>query len=166
MSDRALKVCLAIGAMCVFASSAAARGSAQAGGGKYQVVKVCSLLSLAEVKKLAPWPPHLDQFAKGEEEPIGTGGSSCNYPTVFIQVMAFNQSFIDNLKKTGVRLEPVSGVGELAYVRNNKDRYAELVGKVGPHSLTVQLSIESNKTFDSTRPSLIAIGKAYADKLR
>ena len=165
MSDRALKVCLAIGAMSFFAAGAVASGLPQ-GGAKYQVVKVCSLLSLAEVKKLAPWEPHLDKFAKGEEEPIGTGGSSCNYPTVFIQVMAFHQSFIDNLKKTGIPLEPVSGVGELAYARNNRDNFAELVAKVGPHSLTVQVSIELNKTFESTKPSLIAIGKAYADKLR
>jgi hypothetical protein len=166
MSERPLKVCLAIGALILFAAGAAARGLPQGGGAKYQVVKVCSLLSLAEVKKLAPWERHLDQFAKAEEEPIGTVGSSCNYPTVFIQVMAFQQSFIDNLKKTGIPLEPVSGVGELAYARNNRGNYAELVAKVGSHSLTVQFSIERNKTFESTKPSLIAIGKAYAEKLR
>lgn len=138
----------------------------QGTGTKYQVVKVCSLLSPAEVKKLAPWEPHLDRFAKAEEEAIGTSGSSCNYPTAFIQVMAFHRRFIDDIRKAGILLEPVSGVGDEAYVRNNRDNYAELVAKVGPHSLTVQLSIERNKTFESTRPSLIAIGKAYAAKLQ
>jgi hypothetical protein len=167
MSDRALTLSLAItAAFFFFAAGAVARGVSQGTGTKYQVVKVCSLLSVAEVKKLAPWPPHLDSFAKGEEEPVGSAGSSCNYPTVFIQVMAFNRSFIDELKKAGMPLEPVPGVGEEAYVRDNRGRYAELVAKVGPHSLTVQLSIESNKTFESTKPSLIAIGKAYAARLR
>jgi hypothetical protein len=70
--------------------------------------------------------------------------------------MAFQQSFIDNVKKTGVVLEPVAGVGEEAYARNNANRYAELVARVGPHSLTVQLSIETGKTFATTKPSLIA----------
>ena len=166
MSDRALKMVLTIVAIYFFAGAAIARGLPQASGAKYQVVKVCSLLSLEEVKKLAPWEPHLDQFAKGEEEPIGSAGSSCNYPTVFIQVMAFHQSFIDGVRKTGIPLEAVSGVGDEAYVRNNRGNYAELVAKVGPHSLTVQLSIERNKTFESTKPSLVAIGKAYAAKLR
>jgi hypothetical protein len=161
-----MKLCLSIVAICFYAAGAVAYGLPQEPGAKYQVVKVCSLLSLAEVKKLAPWAPHLDQFAKPEEEPIGSTGSSCNYPTVFIQVMAFQRSFIDAARKTEIPLEPVSGVGDEAYVRNNRGNYAELVAKVGPHSLTVQLSIDRNKTFESTKPSLIEIGKAYAAKLR
>lgn len=165
MPDSAMKILLTALAMLLLGVGADADDLSPAGQ-KYQVVKVCSLLTLAEVKKLAPWQPLLDQFAKGEEEPIGTSGSSCNYPTVFIQVMAFQRSFIDNLKKTGVVLETVPGVGDEAYVRNNRDRYAELVAKVGPHSLTVQLSIERDKTFESSKPSLIAIGQAYVAKLR
>jgi len=164
MLDRALKMSLTVVAISFFAAGVIARGLPQGAG--YQVVKVCSLLSLAEIKKLAPWEPMLDQFAKPEEEPIGTTGSSCNYPTVFIQVMAFRQSFIDTLRKNGIPLESVSGVGDEAYVRNNRDNYAELIGKVGPHSFTVQLSIGRNKTFQSEKPALIAIGKAYAAKLR
>ena len=157
---------LAIGAICFLAAVTTVRAVPQGTGAKYQVVKVCSLLSLAEVKKLAPWEKHFDPFAKGEEEPIGTSGSSCSYPTLFIQVMAFNQSFIDTLKKRGAALEPVAGVGEEAYVRNNSDRYAELVARVGSHSLTVQLNIERGKTYASAKPSLIAIAKTYAAKLR
>jgi hypothetical protein len=51
-------------------------------------------------------------------------------------------------------------------VRNNRGHFAELIAKVGPHSLTVQMSIERDKTLESTKASLIAIGKAYAAKLR
>jgi hypothetical protein len=164
--DHRYRRSLAIVAICFFAAVTTARAVPQGTGAKYQVVKVCSLLTLAEVKKLAPWEKHFDAFAKGEEGPIGTSGSSCSYPTLFIQVMAFNQSFIDTLKKRGAALEPVTGVGEEAYARNNSDRYAELVARVGPHSLTVQLNIERDKTFASTKPALIAIAKTYAAKLR
>lgn len=158
---------LAIVGICFFAAAITVRAVPQGSGARYQVVKVCSLLTLAEVKKLAPWEKHFDPFAKGEEEPIGTSGSSCSYPTLFVQVMAFDQSFIDTFKKrTGTGLEPVAGVGEEAYVRNNADRDAVLVARVGPHSLTVQLNIERDKTFASTKPSLIAIAKTYAAKLR
>jgi len=165
MPDRVLKMCLTIIAMWLCPADPLARDLPQAPGARYQVVKVCSLLSLAEVKKLAPWPSHVDAIAKPQEEAIGSTGSSCNYPGVSIQVMVFRQSFIDTLRKAGP-LERVSGVGEEAYIRNNRDYFAELVARVGPHLLTVQLSIGSSKTFDMTKPSLLEIGKVYAAKLR
>ena len=59
---------------------------AAAARGQYQVVKVCSLLTVSEVKKLAPWEPMFDQM-KVEEEAF-SGGSSCNYPTATVQVIA------------------------------------------------------------------------------
>ena len=141
------------------------RNSIRAAGGKYQVVKVCSLLTLAEFKKLAPWPPYMEPFAKVEEEPIGPDGSSCNYPTAHVQVMSFRQSMIDSAKKGG-GLEPVSGVGEEAYVHNNQDRFAELFARVGAHLLTVQFDIVDGKTFASTKPQLMEVSKALAARLR
>ena len=53
----------------------------------------------------------MDRFAKAEEEAIGTRGSSCNYPTVHVQVLSFRQQTIDTAHKAG-KLEPVSGVGD------------------------------------------------------
>lgn len=134
-------------------------------GSSYSVVEVCSLVPLAEVKKLAPWPPHMDAFAKAEEEAIGTRGSSCNYPTVHVQVMAFRQQTIDAARKSG-RLEPVSGIGDEAYVRNNAGRYAELFARVGQHLLTVQLNIDDTQTFDKVRPALLELGKTLASRLK
>ena len=167
MSDRVLNVSLAIAAVCFSVLvGVAARSVPQGAGAKYQVLKACSILTLAEVKKLAPWAPHLDQFAKGEEEPLGNYGSSCEYATFRVQVMAFNPSFVDSAKKSGIPLEKVSGVGDEAYVRNNKNNFTELVAKVGPHNVTVQLSIGPGKTYESTKAQVIEIGKAYAAKLR
>lgn len=167
MPRRAVRTALTIAVLVLGSSAEAARGRPQASGGgaRYQVVKVCSLLSLAEVKKLAPWQPYMDPYAKAEEHALGSSGSSCEYPTVGVQVMSFNRSTIDALRKEG-RIESVAGVGDEAYVRNNRDNFAELIARVGPHLLTVQLSINSTKTFDATRPSLIELGKAFATRLR
>jgi len=71
-------------------------------------MSACALVPKEEVKKHLPWIPVLDQMAI-EEEPIGNGGSSCNYPSVFIQVLPFSQGMIDSARKQG-GLEPVSGL--------------------------------------------------------
>lgn len=147
------------------ATATPARDAPDAQGAAYKVVEVCALVSLAEVKKLAPWPPHIDPFAKAEEEAIGPQGSSCNYPTAHVQVMAFNQRMLDGARKAGT-LEPVSGVGDEAWVRNNRNMFAELYARVGPHLLTVQTDIGTGKTFESEKPTLIALAKAFVSKLR
>jgi hypothetical protein len=54
------------------------------------------------VKKHLPWIPVLDRMPI-EEQPIRTSGPSCNYPTVFIQVLPFSQGMIDLMcKKSGI----------------------------------------------------------------
>ncbi len=164
---RHLNRALTLGAVVGICLSQAVAGESpqNAGAGQYQVVKACSLVTAAEVKKIAPWPSHLDQFAKAEEEPIGTRGSSCNYPTVFVQVMAFNQGTIDAAKKSGAQ-EAVAGVGDEAYVRHNRNRYAELITRSGPHLLTLQLNVGTGKTFDDAKPTLIELAKLFVARLR
>jgi hypothetical protein len=135
-----------------------------AGQTSYQPVKVCSLVSLAEVKKIAPWPPHLDAIAKATEEPVGTRGSSCNYPTADVQVLSFNQQTLELVKKSTA--EALSGLGDEAYARNNRDRYAEVVAKVGVHLVTVQLNIGTGETFESSKKTAVALAQAFVAKLR
>ncbi len=132
---------------------------------QYKVVKVCPLVSLAEVKKFSPWPAPMDALAKAEEEPMGAQGSACNYPTVRAQVLEFRQQTLDSARKTST-LEPVAGVGDEAYVHNNKDRFAELIARVGPHMLTVQMDINAPKTFATTKPDLIGLSNLFVAKLR
>jgi len=57
-------------------------------------------------------------------------------------------------------------VGDEAYVHNNKERFAELYTRVGPHLLTVQMDIGTNQKFDTVKPSLIELAKVFAAKLR
>lgn len=129
-----------------------------------QPVKACSLLTLAEVKKIAPWPPHLDSIAKATEEPVGTRGTSCNYPTADVQVLSFSQQTLDVLKKSTV--ESLSGLGDEAYARNNRDRYVEVIAKAGAHLVTVQLNIATGETYASQKPVAIALAQALVAKLR
>jgi hypothetical protein len=148
----------------VAGASALARENRQArAGAAPQVTKVCPLVTLAEVKKFAPWPAHMDQFAKAEEEPVGLSGSACQFPSVRVQVLT--GSSLEAFRKAGAN-EPVAGVGDEAVLRDNRGRYAELAARVGKQTLTLQLSIGQGQTFDSAKPSLIGLAKIYVERLR
>jgi hypothetical protein len=125
-------------------------------------VEVCKLVPKEEVKKHLPWMDVFDRMPL-VEEPIGTSGSSCEFPTVGVQVLAFSQGFVDAARKSAP-LEPVSGVGDEAYFRNNQNRYAELLVRVGPRLLTLQASAEGK--MDAVKPRVIELAKVYVAKLR
>ena len=154
---------LAAGA-CLPAMLGAQTAHRPAASGQYVPVKVCSLLSVAEVKKLAPWARQLDQFATAEEKAIGTLGSSCNYPTADVQVLSWRKETIDAARKVRP-LETVTGVDDEAWLSNNRDEYAELYARVGRHLLTVQYIIPTGQTFASAKPTAIALAKAFAARL-
>ena len=164
MRDRFLILVAVLGLCAVHADARENRQAAGTAAG-YQVVKVCPLVSVAEVKKFAPWAPQLDALAKAEEEALGNYGSSCNFPTVHVQVMSYRPQTIESAKKAR-RQDPVSGVGDEAYVANKRDEYAELIARVGPHLLTVQMDIGTGKTFDAVKPSLVELARLFVTKLR
>jgi hypothetical protein len=126
-------------------------------------IDACSLLTKAEVKEYLPWPAHVDSLPV-EREDMGETGSACEYPTVRVQVLPYSRGFIDAAHKSR-KPEPVTGVGDEAYISANRRYYAELVAKVGPRLLTLQASIPSEGTYESTKPKTIALAKALAAKL-
>jgi hypothetical protein len=128
-------------------------------------ISACALVPRAEVRKILPWPDMLDQF-KDEEDPIGATGSGCNFPSVYVQILPYGPTFLKSLRDQGLKLEPAPGVGDDAYLRDNKGRWAELYAKVGDRMLTLQANIPSGKNAGDMKPALIALGKAYAAKLR
>lgn len=134
----------------------------QPAGTAAQPLGACSLMSKEDVRKHLPWPAALDAMAP-EEEPIGTTGSSCNYPSVHIQVMPFRQQTIDLLRKKG-GLEAVTGVGDEAYFHNNANRYAELYVRVGNRLLTLQASGDSS--VDAVKPGVVSLATALVPTLR
>jgi hypothetical protein len=126
-----------------------------------QPMGACSLLPKEEVKKHLPWNDFLDSMP-AEEEPIGSSGSSCNYPTVFIQVLPFSQGLLEAVRKQD-NTEAVSGVGDEAYFHNNSDRYAELYVKVGERARTLQASGQG--TIESLKPNVVNLARALIAKM-
>jgi hypothetical protein len=127
-------------------------------------INACSLLTREEVKKHAPWAALLDQF-ETEEEPIGTAGSGCNYPSVMIQVLPYTPNFFEVVRQRG-KLEGVSGVGEEAYFYENPAGYAELYARVGKHILTIQRNLGTGEKAAAAKPGVTTLAQALAAKLR
>jgi len=125
-------------------------------------MRACSLLPKEEVKKHVPWLPVLDQMPI-EEEPVGVSGSSCNYPSVFIQVLPFSQRTIDMARQQG-GLEPLTGIGDEAFFHNNKNLYAEVFVKVGNQLLTLQANLQGEMA--AVKPGVLNLAKALVAKLR
>ena len=125
-------------------------------------IKACSLVSREEVKKHLPWKATLDQF-KSEEEPLGTYGTSCNHPSVLIQVMPASPVSIDSVRKiSGV--ETLSGLGDEAYFSNNHDKFAEVYVRSGKTLLTLQANL--NKDMATVKPGALNLARAILPKLR
>ena len=127
-------------------------------------VDACSLLTLTEVKQHLPWPKHMDKIAKAEPEDMGGAGSACEYPTVRVQVLPFSRGFLDAAHK-GRKPESVPGLGDEASISANRNNYAELAVKVGPRLVTLQASIATGETYETTKPKTIALAKALIPKL-
>jgi hypothetical protein len=96
---------------------AAQSATRQPSAGAPQKIKVCSLLPKEEVKKHLPWNAVVDRM-EPEEEAIGPSGSSCNYPSVFIQVLPGTKTAGPPSQNGGY--EAIAGVGDEAYFRNNR----------------------------------------------
>lgn len=146
-------------ALAVSLALLAMPAAVQAQGGP---MPVCPLMPKEEVKKHFPWIPALDQLPI-EEEAIGTTGSSCNYPTVDVQLLPWSPHVVETLKKSG-NVETAAGIGDAAWIRNNRGEYAEIFVKVGERLLTLQASIDGG--FEEAKPKLVALAREYVGKLR
>ncbi len=133
-------------------------------GGQPARVAACKLLSKEEVKKVLPWEAMFDQMPI-EEDPIGTTGSACNYPSATIQVLAYTPRFFEQVRKLG-KLEPLAGIGDEAYFFANPRGYAELYAKAGNRIVTVQANEGPQRNTAALRPGVITLAKALIAKLR
>ena len=139
---------------------------------KPAAIRACSLLTREEVKKIVgghPDPTIDKVFDKMplEEDSLAGGGSSCGYPSVHIQINPFPFSTIDDMrKKDPSAWTTVSGVGDAAYLRNNRDEWAELFARAGKHVVTIQLDLEPpRETLEKARPAASALAQALIAKL-
>jgi hypothetical protein len=125
-------------------------------------LNACTILSRDEVKKIVPWGPEADR-EKEYEQPL-VGGSGCVYPSVAFVVYKYSVSRIDAARKDGP-LIPVPGTGDAAFLQQKK-HWAELYVKVGDRMVHITQIIPSDGTFESVKPSMVALGKALVAKLR
>jgi hypothetical protein len=100
-----------------------------------------------------------------EEEPIGATGSSCNYPSATIQILAYSPRFFDEARKLG-KLEPVTGLGDEAYFFADPRGYADLYARAGNRIVTVQATPGPKEKIEALKPGVIALTKALIAKLR
>ena len=124
-------------------------------------IAACSLLTKAEVKKHLPWNDIVDRIPV-EEEPVGAAGSSCNYPSVFIQVFPAVR-LVRGQPSSEPGWQPLSGVGDEAWFRPNRTEYAELYVKTATHTVTIQANANGN--VEAVKPGAISLAKALLTKL-
>jgi len=128
----------------------------------------CTMLTRPEVKTHIVWAAHLDTVELREE--AVPHGYSCTYPSVFVQVLDIPAAEWSTWLNT-FKAEPneaVPGVGDEAWVRNNRKRHAEFVVRKGTQVVTVQYNYTGTggEPYESAKLAVIALGKAYAAKLR
>ena len=127
-----------------------------------QRVSACSLLPKADVRQHLPWNDIVNNMAP-EEEPVGAAGSSCNYPSVFIQVFPVAR-LVRGIPTTEAGWQPVAGIGDEAWFRPNRTYYAELYVKTATHTLTIQA--DANGNVEAVKPGTLALAKALLARLR
>lgn len=98
------------------------------------------------------------------EEKVKTG-SSCSYGDINLQIDIFSSKSIEGMGKSA-GWTPVPGVGDAAYFRDNKSRFAELMGYVGTRTFTIQMGVPFSSTAEALKPNAITLAKAIAEKLR
>jgi hypothetical protein len=160
---------LSVGMLSAIALLISFRGFAQQPNAtKDPTMHACSVLPRAEVRKLVPWSDHMERIFPQEEEDRFANGSGCEYPSVRVQVMTTSKEhwkrWVDTSKNPTV--ERVAGIGEEAYIRDNKGMFAELYAKSGSHLVSLQKNLKVGETTQASKPQLVALGKALAAKLR
>jgi hypothetical protein len=125
-------------------------------------IAACSLLPKAEVRTHLPWHDIVNNMPP-EEEPAGAAGSSCNYPSVFIQIFPVGR-LVRGVPSTEPGWQPVAGIGDEAWFRPNRTNYAELYVKTAKYTLTVQANADGN--VEKVKPGTLSLAKALLAKLR
>ena len=62
--------------------------------------------------------------------------------------------------------QPVSGAGEAAFFRSNRNQYAELMFWAAKHYLTLQVSVPTGSTAEALQPKVITLANQVIAKLQ
>jgi len=131
------------------------------GGGSGPGIKACSILTRDLVEPFTENKRVLDLIPP-EEETSGTS-SACEYGVVRLQHTPTGPG---GERKAPKEFEPLAGVGEKAFFRNNRNTYAELLVWSGAHYFTLQVSVPTGSTAEAIKPKTVALANAILRKLR
>lgn len=126
-------------------------------------VRACSILTKDLVAPFTENKKVLDVISPSEES-MGSG-TACNFGGVRLQLFPIARAQ-QKRAPTVKDLQPVSGAGEAAFFRNNRDNYAELMVYTATHYFTLQVSVPTGRTGDAMKPDTIALANRIIEKLR
>ena len=128
-------------------------------------VRACSILTKDLVAPFTRNKNVLDAIPP-EEEALAGSGSACEWGLVRLQLYPIARGTKPNRTAPNREFQPVSGAGEAAYFRNNRNNYAELVVWTATHHFTLQVSVPTGSTADAIKPDTIALANTIIAKLR
>jgi len=145
----------------VSGSAAAFQGRSGGAAAGDAGMKACAVLTKDLVLPFAQNPKLLDMFPP-EEEPMAGGGAACEYGIVRLQI-----SPAPGAKRIAPDKEwqSISGAGEAAFFRSNRNRYAELMFWTATHYLTLQVSVPTGSTAEAMKPKIITLANQVITKL-
>ena len=155
---RTITSLLIVGCISGPATAFQARGGTAAGG---TAIKACSILTRDLVLPFAQNPKLLD-LVPPEEETL-TNWVACEYGIVRLQLYAMRAGKAGPAPKD---FQNLPGVGDTAYFRSNRDRYAELMVWKGAHHFTLQVAVPTGSTAEAIKPKTITLANAIIAKLK
>jgi hypothetical protein len=149
------------------AHAQATKPAASGAGGQ----TACSVLTPEEIVRIGKRANPLD--LKPEADAVGATTTECHFLSLDLQLMhgESHQSFEATRKqqeKNGYKVEPVSGVGEVAFFWERPGRAEGLVAivfRVGQSRFGHQDMVPSD-SMAAVKPTLLALAKAAAAKLK
>jgi hypothetical protein len=154
-------VTLLVAISCITSQAAASQTRSDGPAAGQPAVRACAVLTKELVAPFTENKKILDLIPP-QEEAIGTSGTACEYGAVRLQL------FLGRGGKRTISakdFQPISGVGEGGYFRNNRDLYAELMVWTNKHSLDLQVSVPSGRTAEAIKADVVALAKVILAKL-
>ncbi len=132
--------------------------------GQAAPASACALLTKDVLAAHTPAPPasfKLMISVPPQEDKV-PAGTMCSFGGVTLRVGMNPVDFEPNFGK----LTPLAGVGDKAYFRANRNRFAELAVLSGKHVITLQMDVPDGKTPADIQPNVVALAKAILAKMK
>jgi hypothetical protein len=156
-------VSLFVAVICITSQAAASQAGAKGAAAGKPAVGACSILTKDLVLPFAQNKKVLDMIPP-DEESLGAAGSACEWGIVRLQL--YPSPGGKQNRTVPKDFQPLSGAGEVAYFRNNRNNYAELMVWTATHYFTLQVSVPTGSTAEAIKPNTVALANAIIAKLR